>query len=60
MATSEALFANLFGVTAIPRTFTIGSLRLREEHVGDASIEGKLKTLRFKVDEPSCRAISVN
>ena len=36
--------AKMFGVTAIPHTFTIDADGvLQEEHVGDASIEGKLK-----------------
>jgi hypothetical protein len=36
----------MFGVTAIPHTFTIDADGvLQEEHVGDASIEGKLKKL---------------
>jgi thiol-disulfide isomerase/thioredoxin len=38
--------AKMFGVNAIPHTFTIDSDGvLQEEHVGDASIEGKLKKL---------------
>jgi peroxiredoxin len=38
--------AKLFGVTAIPHTFTIDSDGvLQEEHIGDASVEGKLKRL---------------
>lgn len=38
--------ARLFGVDAIPHTFTIDADGvLREEHVGDASIEGRLKKL---------------
>jgi hypothetical protein len=38
--------AQLFGVRSIPHTFTIDSDGvLREEQVGDASIEGKLKKL---------------
>jgi len=38
--------AKLFGVTAIPHTFTIDADGvLQEEHIGDASIEGKLKKL---------------
>jgi hypothetical protein len=38
--------AKLFFVTEIPHTFTIDSDGvLQEEHVGDASIEGKLKKL---------------
>jgi thiol-disulfide isomerase/thioredoxin len=42
--------ATLFGVRAIPHTFTIDSYGvLQEEHVGDASIEGKLKKLLSQV-----------
>ncbi|HTZ75695.1 MAG TPA: TlpA disulfide reductase family protein [Candidatus Aquilonibacter sp.] len=38
--------ATLYGVDAIPHTFTIDSDGvLQEEHVGDASLEGKLKKL---------------
>jgi len=38
--------AKMFGVAAIPHTFTIDSDGvLQEEHIGDASIEGKLKKL---------------
>jgi peroxiredoxin len=38
--------AKLFGVEAIPHTFTIDSDGiLQDEHIGDASIEGKLKKL---------------
>jgi thiol-disulfide isomerase/thioredoxin len=38
--------ARMFGVNAIPHTFTIDADGvLQEEHVGDASIEGKLKKL---------------
>ena len=36
--------AKLFGVHAIPQTFTIDADGvLQDQHVGDASIEGKLK-----------------
>jgi len=42
--------AKLFNVTAIPHTFTIDSDGvLREEHIGDASIEGKIKKLLAQV-----------
>lgn len=42
--------AKLFGVNAIPHTFTIDSYGvMQEEHVGDASIEGKLKKLLSQV-----------
>jgi peroxiredoxin len=38
--------SKLFGVEAIPHTFTIDADGvLQEEHIGDASIEGKLKKL---------------
>ncbi len=38
--------AKLFGVQAIPHTFTIDSDGvLQDEHIGDAAIEGKLKKL---------------
>jgi peroxiredoxin len=38
--------AKMFGVEAIPHTFTIDAEGvLQDEHVGDASIEGKLKKL---------------
>jgi peroxiredoxin len=38
--------SKLFGVTAIPHAFTIDAEGvLQEEHIGDASIEGKLKKL---------------
>lgn len=38
--------AKMFSVTAIPHTFTIDSDGvLQDEHIGDASIEGKLKKL---------------
>ena len=42
----EGPVAKLFGVAAIPHTFTIDADGvLQEEHTGDASIEGKLKKL---------------
>jgi hypothetical protein len=38
--------ATRFGVTAIPHTFTIDADGvLQDEHIGDGSIEGKLKKL---------------
>ena len=44
--------AKMFGVTAIPHTFTIDTDGvLQEEHVGDASIEGKLKKLLAEAHE---------
>jgi thiol-disulfide isomerase/thioredoxin len=44
--------SRLFGVTAIPHTFTIdaGGV-LQDEHIGDASIEGKLKKLLAQARE---------
>ncbi len=42
----EGPIAKLFGVQAIPHTFTIDADGvLRDEHIGDASIEGRLKKL---------------
>jgi hypothetical protein len=42
--------AKLLNVTAFPHTFTIDSDGvLPEEHIGDASIEGKLKKLLSQV-----------
>jgi thiol-disulfide isomerase/thioredoxin len=44
--------ARMFGVKAIPHTFTIDADGvLQEEHVGDASIEGKLKKLLAQARE---------
>jgi peroxiredoxin len=44
--------AKMFGVTAIPHTFTIDADGvLQDEHVGDASIEGKLKKLLAQAQE---------
>lgn len=44
--------ANLFGVKAIPHTFTIDADGvLKDEHIGDASIEGKLKKLVMRAQE---------
>jgi peroxiredoxin len=46
--------SRLFGVTAIPHTFTIDADGvLQEEHVGDASIEGKLKKLIARLHQTS-------
>ena len=40
------------GVTAIPHTFTIDAEgALQDEHIGDASIEGKLKKLLAQARE---------
>lgn len=44
--------ARLFGVQAIPHTFTIDADGvLQDEHIGDASIEGKLKKLVKRAEE---------
>jgi thiol-disulfide isomerase/thioredoxin len=44
--------ARMFGVDAIPHTFTIDADGvLQDEHVGDASIEGKLKKLVARARE---------
>jgi hypothetical protein len=42
----KGVLANSFGVHAIPQTFTIDADGvLQDQHIGDASIEGKLKKL---------------
>jgi thiol-disulfide isomerase/thioredoxin len=42
----DGSLSKLFGVTAIPHTFTIDPNGvLQDEHIGDASVEGKLKKL---------------
>ncbi len=44
--------AKMFGVNAIPHTFTVDADGvLQEEHIGDASIEGKLKKLLARARE---------
>jgi peroxiredoxin len=44
--------SKMFGVQAIPHTFTIDSDGvLQDERIGDASIEGKLKKLVARVHE---------
>jgi thiol-disulfide isomerase/thioredoxin len=44
--------AKIFAVTAIPHTFTIDADGvLQDEHIGDASIEGKLKKLLARARE---------
>ena len=44
--------AKMFGVNAIPHTFTIDADGvLQDEHIGDASIEGKLKKLLARARE---------
>jgi len=48
----EGSVSRLFGVNAIPHTFTIDADGvLQDEHVGDASIEGKLKKLCTRAHE---------
>jgi peroxiredoxin len=48
----EGPIAKMFGVTAIPHTFTIDADGvLQDEHIGDASIEGKLKKLIARARE---------
>jgi len=49
---SAGSIANLFGVKAIPHTFTIDADGvLQDEHIGDALIEGKLKKLVARARE---------
>ena len=44
--------ASLFGVEAIPQTFTIDADGvLQDQHIGDASLEGKIKKLVARVRE---------
>jgi thiol-disulfide isomerase/thioredoxin len=44
--------SKMFGVTAIPHTFTVDADGvLQDEHIGDASIEGKLKKLLARARE---------
>jgi thiol-disulfide isomerase/thioredoxin len=44
--------AKMFGVNAIPHTFTVDADGvMQEEHIGDASIEGKLKKLIARAHE---------
>ena len=48
----EGPVAGLFGVKAIPHTFTIDADGvLQDEHVGDAAIEGKIKKLLAQAKE---------
>jgi hypothetical protein len=48
----EGSIAKLFGVRAIPHTFTIDADGvLQDEQIGDASIEGKLKKLLARARE---------
>src|SRR6202042_3885866 len=49
--------AKMFSVEAIPHTFTIDADGvLQDEHIGDASIEGKLKKLIAKARETQTTA----
>lgn len=51
--------AKLFSVTAIPHTFTIDADGvLQDEHIGDASIEGKLKKLLAQARELQSQKVS--
>lgn len=48
----DGALANLFGVQEIPHTFTIDPNGvLRDEHIGDGSIEGKLKKLCAQAEQ---------
>ena len=48
----EGRVAKMFGVAAIPHTFTIDADGvLQEEHIGDSSVEGKLKKLLVRARE---------
>jgi thiol-disulfide isomerase/thioredoxin len=48
--------ATMFGVHAIPQTFTIDADGvLQDQHIGDASIEGKLKKLVAKAQGAQVR-----
>ncbi len=48
--------AKIYGVTAIPATFTIDADGvLEDQHVGDANIEGKLKKLIARAAEVANR-----
>lgn len=54
----EGPIAKKFGVNAIPHTFTIDADGvLQEEHIGDASIEGKLNKLLVRARELQSTAI---
>jgi thiol-disulfide isomerase/thioredoxin len=55
----EGPIAKKFGVNAIPHTFTIDADGvLQEEHIGDASIEGKLNKLLVRARELQSTAVS--
>jgi hypothetical protein len=48
--------ARLFNVHAIPQTFTIDSDGvLQDQHIGDEAIEGKLKKLVARAQEPGVK-----
>ena len=52
----DGQIAKIFGVNAIPATFTIDADGvLEDQHVGDASIEGKLKKLIANANDPARR-----
>lgn len=49
--------AKLFGVNAIPHTFTVDADGvLQDEHIGDASVEGKLKKLLSQAEQQQAEA----
>ena len=51
--------AKLFGVTAIPHTFTVDADGvLQDEHIGDSSMEGKLKKLLTQAREMQPQKVS--
>jgi thiol-disulfide isomerase/thioredoxin len=53
----EGSIAKMFAVRAIPHTFTIDADGvLQDEHIGDASIEGKLKKLMAKAKDEQTTA----
>jgi thiol-disulfide isomerase/thioredoxin len=55
----EGTIARKFSVDAIPHTFTIDADGvLQEEHIGDASIEGKLNKLLVRARELQATAVS--
>ena len=52
----DGQIAKIFGVNAIPATFTIDADGvLEDQHVGDASMEGKLKKLIANANDPARR-----
>jgi thiol-disulfide isomerase/thioredoxin len=51
--------ATMFGVRAIPQTFTIDADGvLQDQHIGDASIEGKLKKLVAQANELQAKRVA--